>query len=202
MITTELALVLYMWERGGRAFAVWVTSAPWQYNKNWTLEDFLLKGLLFSERPGCSCIFPSIMSFWLAHRAMGITVTFSSTYMMYGFCFFTQPSWDRGKSASKRLVLQTVTEANFGSHEHREQSSGPWIPETRVHQRTGEVCLSAREDLAWGRPWRSSLVNCRVHSERKAQHSTDNHPATPEKSRNLPCECNLIMQVHHATQGK
>lgn len=119
--------------------------------KNWTLEDFVLKGLLFSERPGCSCIFPSIMSFWSAHRAMGITVTFSSTDMMDGFCFFTQPSWDSGKSASKRLVSQTVTEASFGSHEHRERSSGPWIPETRVHQRTGEVCLSAREDTSMGK---------------------------------------------------
>lgn len=95
--------------------------------------------------------FVPLWLFWSAHRAVGITVTFSSTYMMYRFCFFTQPSWDSGKSASKRLVLQTVPEASFCSHEHREPSSGPWFPETRMHQRTGEVCLSARDDTSMGK---------------------------------------------------
>lgn len=94
----------------------------------------------------------------------------------------------------KRPQRQALVLMNIGS--------GPQVPGSRKQECIRELgrCACQQEKiLAWGRPWRSSLVNCRVHSECKAQHSTDNHPATPEKYRNLQCECNLIMQVHHAT---
>lgn len=195
MISTELALVLYTWDRGCRAFAVWVSSAPWKYNKNWTLEVFVLKGLIFSECPGCSWIFRSIMTFGQHTERWVLLWHFHPCIWCTDFASSPSRRETVGKDLCyKRLQRQAFVLMNIGSRRQ--------VPGSRKHgciREQGRYACQQEMVLAWGRPWRSSLVNCRVRSECKAQHSTDNHPATPEKSRNRQCECNLIMRVHHAT---
>lgn len=61
------------------------------------------RGLYLANDQDVPGFFVPLWFFWSAHRAMGTTVTFSSTDMMYRFCFFTQ----REKCKQKACVINS-----------------------------------------------------------------------------------------------